>query len=132
MAAGRQVVDVAGLFDSRPLGYVQCVAAGDLVFVAGQAGLDKQFQIVSPEFGPQTRQALHNVRQALEAAGTGPADVTAVTIYLTDMSNLRAFGAIKAEMMPEMQATSTAVEVSKLALPDMLIEITVMAVRSAS
>lgn len=119
-----------GLFDSRPLGYVQCVTAGTLVFVAGQAGLDEQLQVVSPEFAPQARQALVNVRQALEAAGAGPAEVTAVTIYLTDMGNLRAFGAIRQEVLGEMQATSTAVEVSKLALPGMLVEVTVIAVRA--
>ncbi len=130
MAEEKQIVDVPGLFDSRPLGYVQCVTAGTLVFVAGQAGLDERLQIVSPEFAPQARQTLMNVRRALEAAGARPADVTAVTIYLTDMGNLRAFGAIKQEVLGEMQATSTAVAVSALALPGMLIEVTVMAVRS--
>jgi enamine deaminase RidA (YjgF/YER057c/UK114 family) len=129
MTTEKRVVDVPGLFDSRPLGYVQCATVGDLVFVAGQGGLDERLQIVSPEFTPQVRQTLSNIRRALEAAGAGPADVTAVTIYLTDMGNLRAFGAIKAEMLPEMQATSTAVEVSKLALPGMLVEVTVTAVR---
>ncbi|MGI8688975.1 MAG: RidA family protein [Thermomicrobiales bacterium] len=130
MTEEKQIVDVPGLFDSRPLGYVQCVTAGNFVFVAGQAGLDERLQIVSPEFAPQARQALMNVRHALEAAGAGPADVTAVTVYLTDMGNLRAFGAIRQEVMGEMQATSTAVEVSKLAIPGMLVEVTVMAVRS--
>jgi enamine deaminase RidA (YjgF/YER057c/UK114 family) len=129
MTAVRQIVAVPGLFDSRPFGYVQCVTVGELVFVAGQGGLDERVQLVSSEFGPQARQALHNVGLALAAAGAGAADVTAVTIYLTDMANLRAFGAIRAEMMPEMQATSTAVEVTKLALPGMLVEVTVTAVR---
>jgi 2-iminobutanoate/2-iminopropanoate deaminase len=130
MTMEKQIVDVPGLFDSRPLGYVQCVTAGNLVFVAGQAGLDEHLQVVSPEFAPQARQALVNLRMALEAAGATPADVTAITIYVTDIGDLRAFGAIRAEVMPEMQATSTAVEVTKLALPGMRVEITVMAVRS--
>jgi 2-iminobutanoate/2-iminopropanoate deaminase len=130
MPTHKQIVDVPGLFDARPLGYVQCITVGDLVFVAGQGGLDERVQLVSPEFGPQARHALLNVRRALEAAGASPADVTAVTIYLTDMANLRAYGAIKAEVLPEMQATSTAVEVAKLALPGMVVEVTVTAVRS--
>ncbi|MGI8857873.1 MAG: RidA family protein [Thermomicrobiales bacterium] len=130
MTEENQIVDVPGLFDSRPLGYVQCVTAGNLVFVAGQAGLDERLQIVSPEFAPQARQALVNVRRALEAAGASPADITAITIYLTEIGNLRTFGAIRQEIMGEMQATSTAVEVSALALPGMVVEVTVMAVQS--
>jgi len=127
----KQIIDVPGLFDARPLGYAQCVIAGDLVFVAGQGGdVDAQMRLVSTEFAAQARQALANVRRALEAAGTTPGDVTAVTVYLTDMAHLREYGAIKAEVLPEMQATSTAVEVRRLALPGMLIEVTVTAVRT--
>jgi 2-iminobutanoate/2-iminopropanoate deaminase len=127
-----KVVDVPGLFDSRPLGYEQCVMSGDLVFVAGQGGVDEQLQLVSTDFEPQVRQTLRNVQLALEAANATPADITAVTIYLTNIGDLRTLGAIKAEMMPELRATSTAVEVSKLALPGMLVEVTVTAVRSTT
>ncbi|MFI5273004.1 MAG: RidA family protein [Ktedonobacterales bacterium] len=130
MAEQKQIVDVPGLFDARPRGYVQCITAGNLVFVAGQVGWDERQQIVSPEFAAQARQALHNVRRALEAAGAHSADVTALTIYLTDIGNLREFAAAKQEVLGEVLATSTAVEVSALALPGLLIEVTVMAVRS--
>jgi len=128
--AQKQFIDVPGLYDSRQRGYEQCIVVGDLVFVAGQGGLDEQAQLVSPDFEPQARQALHNTRRALEAAGASPADVTSVTLYFTDIANLRAYSAIKAEVLPEMRATSTAVEVSKLALPGMIFEVTVTAVRS--
>ena len=127
----RQIVEVPGLFDARPLGFVQCVTVGPLIFIAGQGGLNERFEIVSPDFEPQARHALDNVRRALEAAGATPADVAAVTVYLTDMANLRTFGAVRAEVLGEMQATSTAVAVSALAQPGMLVEVTVMAVRSA-
>ena len=126
----KRIVEVSGLFDSRPLGYAQCVTAGNLVFVAGQAGLDERLQVVSPEFAPQARQALVNVRHALDAAGARPADIVVVTVYLTDICNLRSFGSIKHEVLGDIQATSTAVEVSALALPGLLVEVTVSAVRS--
>lgn len=132
MTNTKQVVEVSGLFDARPLGYVQCVTGGDLVFVAGQGGLDERLRLVSPEFGPQARQALVNVRRALEAAGACPHDITAVTLYLTDMGDLRAFGAIKQEVLGDIQATSTAVAVSALALAGMLVEVTVMAERAGA
>ena len=50
MAGGKQIVEVSGLFDSRALGCMQCITAGNLVFVAGQGGLDERVQLVSPEF----------------------------------------------------------------------------------
>jgi 2-iminobutanoate/2-iminopropanoate deaminase len=127
----KRVVEVPGLFDARPRGYVQCVTAGNLVFVAGQGGLDERAELVSPEFEPQARQTLANVRRALEAAGARVEDVTAITVYFTDMSNLRVFGSIKSEVMPELVATSTAVQVSALALPGMVVEVTVTAVVGA-
>lgn len=128
MSLQKQSIDVPDLFDSHPLGYVQCLRVSNLIFVAGQGGLDAQLQLVSPEFAPQARQALRNVRRALEAAGATPADVATITVYLTDMNNLRAYLAIEAEVLGGMQATSTAVEVSRLALPGMVVEVTVMAV----
>lgn len=129
MATERQIVDVPGLFDARPLGFVQCLTVGSLVFVAGQGGLDERVQLVSPEFVPQARQALLNVKRALEAAGAQASDVTAITIYLTDIGNIRTFTAVRQEVLGDLLATSTAVEVAALALPGMLVEVTVMAVR---
>lgn len=126
----QRIVDVPGLFDARTFGYEQCVAVGELVFVAGQGGdLDGQFRLVSPEFDAQAREACANLGRALAAAGATPADVTALTVYVTDIANLRAFGAIRAETLPDLRATSTAVEVSRLALPGMLVEIAAIAVR---
>ena len=55
MADSTTIVPVPDLFDARLLGYVQCVTAGDMVFVAGQGGLDERLQLVSPEFAPQAR-----------------------------------------------------------------------------
>jgi enamine deaminase RidA (YjgF/YER057c/UK114 family) len=130
MKDSKQIVAVPELFDSRPLGYVQCVVAGATVFVAGQGGLNERLQLVSPDFAPQARQALQNVLHALRAAEVGPEAITEMTVYLTDMGNLRAFSAIKRDVLGETLATSTAVQVAALALPGMLVEVTVTAVRS--
>lgn len=125
----KQIVDVPGLFDARSLGYVQVVTAGDIIFVSGQGGLDERVKLVSDEFETQAREALLNVRRAVQAAGGRAEDITAITVYLTDMSNLRAFGALKQEVLGDVRATSTTVEVSALALPGLLVEVTVMAVK---
>lgn len=52
MTDDEKIGPTPGLFDARSLGYEQCVVAGDLVFVAGQAGPDERLQLVSPKFAP--------------------------------------------------------------------------------
>ena len=127
-----RVVDVPGLFDSRPLGYNQCVVAGNMVHVAGQGGLDASLQIVSPDFEAQARQALLNLRSAVEAAGADVADMIAMTVYLTDIGTIRQFGALKREVLGDVPAASTTVEVSALALPGMLVEVSATAALPSS
>jgi 2-iminobutanoate/2-iminopropanoate deaminase len=130
MGADKQAIVVPGLFDARQRGFEQCVVAGNLVFIAGQLGVDERFELVSPEFEAQARQVLKNVRLALDAAGATPASITAMTVYYTDIANVRPFSAIRREVLgAEFASTSTAIGVTALALPGALIEITVTAVR---
>ena len=126
----KQVIEVPGLFDARTRGYVQCITVGELVYVSGQVGWDQQGQVVSTEFAPQARQALRNVVTVLEAAGARPEDITSLTLYLTDMTRLPEYRAIKDEVLGPIETTSTAVAVAALALPELQIEVTVTAVRS--
>ena len=46
MTVVREVVDVVGLGDSSGYAYAQCVRFGDLVFVAGQTGIDEHYRRV--------------------------------------------------------------------------------------
>ena len=121
---------VPGLFDTAAVGYAQVLTAGHLVFIAGQAGLDEHFEVVSAGFADQTRQALRNLGHALHAAGCDYDSVVAVTVYLTDITHLGSYAEIRREIMGEAAPTSTAVEVSALALPGLHIEITAIALRS--
>ncbi|WP_159620686.1 RidA family protein [Arthrobacter zhaoguopingii] len=94
-------IEVPGLGDSRKYAYLQCVTAGDFAFVAGQTGVDKDYNIVSPEFGAQARQALRNVGLALEAAGTNLANIVNLTVYLADARDAFEFIDICHELMDE-------------------------------
>lgn len=108
---------VPGLFDTARLGYAQVLVAGDLVFVAGQAGLDERFEVVSGEFADQARLAFSNLGHALHAADCTYASVVALTVYLTDIGQMQTYADIRREVMGEAVPTSTLVEVSALALP---------------
>jgi enamine deaminase RidA (YjgF/YER057c/UK114 family) len=116
-------VDVPGLGDARQFAYLQCVTAGDFAFVAGQTGVDENYDIVSPDFGPQARQAIHNVRLALEAAGTSLANIVTMTVHLRDIRDAHEFLDICHELMGEDLAPAAVLGGAEFVLPGLLIEV---------
>src|SRR5579862_5149730 len=75
----------------------QCVAAGELIFVAGQTGWRNG--TISGEFGEQVRQAFANIETALNAAGAGLFDIVSMTVFLTDVRLQAEFSKIRREVM---------------------------------
>ncbi|MEO4048770.1 RidA family protein [Pseudomonas sp. CAU 1711] len=126
----------AGLYDPTANGYshVASVAAGArLLFIAGQGGEDERGNL-SPDFAEQVRQALNNLRTALESAGASSRDVVKLTVLIVDHSEarLRVFGellqvAFGTGPMP----TCTLIPVPRLALDGMLFEIEAVAALAA-
>jgi 2-iminobutanoate/2-iminopropanoate deaminase len=109
--------------------YSQGIQAGNLVFTAGQIGLDP----ATGEFAPggvqaQARRALQNVGGVLEAAGTSYAHVVKVTVFLADMGDFKAVNEIYAEFFTEPYPARSAVAVKDLPL-GALVEIEAIAVR---
>jgi enamine deaminase RidA (YjgF/YER057c/UK114 family) len=125
----KQPIKVAGLADSRPYGYEQCTRVGDLVFVAGQVGVDEKYNVVSEDFTAQARQTFRNVERALQAAGGGLADLVSMTVFLTDMEHdFKDFIAVRNEFLkPGSLPTSASIGVAKLAFPALRVEIQAIA-----
>ena len=72
--------------------YSQAVKIGDLVYTAGQLGLDPATgALVEGGISEQTRRVLDNLSAVLEAAGSSMQCVVKATVFITDMSN---FGAM--------------------------------------
>ena len=102
----------------------QAYKVGDLVFVSGQAALDLHGNIVGVgDFDAQATQAFDNLRAVLTAAGSGLDRLIKVTIYLTDMSNFERVVALRERYFSPPWPADTLVEVSALALPELMIEI---------
>jgi enamine deaminase RidA (YjgF/YER057c/UK114 family) len=57
---------------------------GDLLFVAGQVGWNREGRMVSDDFALQFAQALDNVLDVVWAAGGSPTSVARMTVYVTD------------------------------------------------
>jgi 2-iminobutanoate/2-iminopropanoate deaminase len=71
----------------------------------------------------QTRQILSNLALVLDAAGATMADVLKVTVFLTDINDRAAINPVRQEFFGSARPASTLIEVSRLALPEMKVEI---------
>ena len=102
----------------------QAYRAGDFIFVSGQAALDIEGNIVGEgDFDAQAVQAFENLRAVLLAAGSGMDKLIKVNIYVTDMANFETVVAMRERYFSPPWPADTLVEVSALALPELMIEI---------
>ncbi|CAB5141132.1 RidA/YER057c/UK114 superfamily protein [Olavius algarvensis associated proteobacterium Delta 3] len=95
--------------------YSQGIAAGHMVFVSGQLGMDpKTTELVGQDLESQARQALANLKQIVIASGCELTDIVAVDVFLTDMNDFVAFNAIYSEYFSEHKPARAAIGVASL------------------
>ncbi len=95
--------------------YSQGIAAEPWLFVSGQLGIQPETgELVSPDFAPQARQALENLRQIVLAAGSDLNQVTAVDVFVTNIEDFAEFNKIYTEYFSEHRPARAVVEVSAL------------------
>jgi reactive intermediate/imine deaminase len=104
--------------------YTDAVRFGDLLFVSGIGPLGEDGSLVGrDDAAEQTRQIFRNMDKVLRAAGAGPADILKVTVYLTDIADRTRINPVRQQFFGTARPASTLVEVSKLAIPGMKVEI---------
>ena len=120
-AAMQRIVEVAG--------YVPAVKIGKIVFCSGQVGRNAAMEVIAdPE--AQFTACWENLRLVLAEAGCGFADVVDMTTYHVEMStHFSVFRAVKDRLFPRGTCAWTAIGVSELARPGLLLEIKVTAVQ---
>jgi enamine deaminase RidA (YjgF/YER057c/UK114 family) len=89
---------------AKPVGYANGVAArGQLVFVGGQVGWNRQCRFETDDFVGQVRQTLANIVAVLAEAGAKPQHITSMTWYFTDkaeyLANLKGIGKVYREVI---------------------------------
>ena len=124
-------INPAGL--ARPSGFSHAVAAtGRMVFLAGQTGVDRDGNVAEGGVVPQFERALTSLLAALGAAGGLPSDLVSLTIYLTDVEGYQAhgkeIGAVWRRLAGTEYPAMAAVGVTRLWLPELLVEIQGIAV----
>ena len=101
---------------------------GDLVFLSGQAAISPEGAIVgADDFDAQLVQTLTNIETVLAAVGSDLSKIVKVTIYLTDMANFPAIVEARKRYFTPPYPADTIVEVRSLALPELMVEIDVIA-----
>lgn len=119
----REEYRVPGL--AEPLShYTDAVRHGDILFVSGLTAHDANGKLVGgANAAAQTRQILTNLGKVLDAASATFADVLKVTVFLTDINDRASINPIRQEFFGNSRPASTLVEVSRLALAEMKVEI---------
>jgi 2-iminobutanoate/2-iminopropanoate deaminase len=95
--------------------YSQAIRAGDLVFTAGQLGIDPATgELVGPDVAAQAEAALGHLRSILEAAGSGLDQLAKVTVFLADIGDWPAVNEVYARIVPEPYPARSAFAVKDL------------------
>jgi 2-iminobutanoate/2-iminopropanoate deaminase len=118
----------AAVVDS--VGFSEAIKAGGLLFVSGVVGVDEQGAVVAGGLLEQTRQTFRNLKAVVEHAGGKLEDLVSTTYYVVDThsglslaEDMHPVLQARAEVLPKHYTSATAVRVSGLFYPELLIEI---------
>ena len=108
--------------------YSQALKAGGFVFCSGQIPINPATNAVeATTVEDQTRQAISNLSNVLEKAGSSLSRVVKTTVFITDMNDFAALNGVYAEMFGDTKPARSCVEVARLP-KDVKVEIECIAV----
>jgi len=88
---------------------------GDLIFAAGQLGLDPATgELAQGGIEAETRQSLTNLKYVLEAAGSSLENVVKTTVFLRDINDFARMNGVYAEFFTANFPARSAVQVAAL------------------
>ena len=108
--------------------YSQALKAGGFVFCSGQIPINPATNAVeATTVEDQTRQAISNLSNVLEKAGSSLSRVVKTTVFIKDMNDFAALNGVYAEMFGDTKPARSCVEVARLP-KDVKVEIECIAV----
>lgn len=109
--------------------YSVAIQIENLVFCSGQLGLHPDTgELVSGDVAEQTRQALTNLKNVLESAGSSLDKVVKTTVFLKDMADFPKMNAVYGEFFPANAPARSTIAVAGLPKGG-LVEIEAIALR---
>ena len=95
--------------------YSQALKSGGFVYCSGQIPINPATNAIEAvTIEDQTRQAISNLSNVLEAAGTSLSRVVKTTVFIKDMNDFAALNAVYAEMFGDTKPARSCVEVARL------------------
>jgi enamine deaminase RidA (YjgF/YER057c/UK114 family) len=112
------------------VGFSRAVRAGNNVYVSGTAPWGPDGKVIEGDAYEQARQCIRNIEAALLQAGASLRDVVRTRMYVVDMNTWEDVSRAHREAFADVMPAATLVEVSRLATPEMQVEIEADAVIS--
>jgi 2-iminobutanoate/2-iminopropanoate deaminase len=101
---------------------------GALLVLSGQVAVDDTGAVVAPgDVVAQSERIFELIGAILAAHGATLADVLHLRVFLTSIDDLPGYGQVRRRHFPGTPPASTAVEVSRLFLPGLVLEVEVTA-----
>jgi 2-iminobutanoate/2-iminopropanoate deaminase len=94
--------------------YNQAIRTGDLVFVAGQLGLDPGGTMVGPGVAEQTEQVMRNLAAILAEAGGSLDKLVKTTVFLVDLDEFQAMNEVYARHVGDRPPARSTFQVAAL------------------
>ena len=121
---------------SKAFGFSQAVQVSEheqVLFCSGQTAVGPDgAPPTTSDMGEQVTTVLANLRTVLEGAGMGFADIIRLTLYATDVDALFAAAGSMGEALAPNLPAMTVIGVSRLAFPELLVEIEATAAHVAA
>ncbi|TDD33352.1 3-hydroxyisobutyrate dehydrogenase [Nonomuraea terrae] len=104
--------------------YSHAVRVGDMLYVSGQAALDERGNVVGEgSMAAQAEHVFQLIARILADQGATFADIAFIRTYMTDMNDRVEYGKVRRRYITGTPPASTTVEVSKLFMPGLLLEV---------
>jgi 2-iminobutanoate/2-iminopropanoate deaminase len=95
--------------------YSQAVKTDTMVFVSGQLALDTATgNLVTDDINAETRQAMNNLKNILEAAGSNLEKVIKTTLFIKNMNHFSLINEVYGEFFKQNFPARACVEVARL------------------
>ena len=122
-----------GLWTSPRLTQMVEVQGARLIYLSGQVPADRNYKVNSRDFRDQLNAVFDNIEIALKSAGVGLESIVKTTTYLVDAAHIAALREVRLARYRQLKTppANTLLIVSRLAEPEFLVEIDVVAAAPA-
>lgn len=119
----------AGLWAAPRLTQIVEVQGARMIYLSGQAAADANYKVSSADFRDQLNAVYDNIETALKSVGAGLDDIVKTTTYILDPGHIKDLRAVRTARYRTIKAppANTLLVVSRLAEPEFLVEIDVVA-----